>query len=232
MLTDLARAVAMLTVPVVQRTFLLAVGLAVAVLILALPATDALVRAAGPTGYVLLDRALEVAGLAGTLLLVWLVYPSVIAAVLGFLLERVVAATEARYFPALPPAREQTLVEVLVYSVGFAALVLALNVVVLPLYVVPGLNVPVYLLLNGYLLGREYVELVLARRHRFRDLGALRRRHNAQLWSSGLVTALILLVPIVNLVAPIVGAAYATLRLHRAGAELPSRTGFRGIRGI
>jgi CysZ protein len=230
MLTDLARAVAMLAVPVVQRTLLLAIGLAVTLLILALPATDALVRAAGSTGYVLLDRVLEAAGLASTLLLAWLVYPSVIAAVLGFLLERVVAATEARYFPALSPAREQRMVEVAVYSVGFAAVVLGLNVVVLPLYLVPGLNVPVYLLLNGYLLGREYTELVLARRHPIGELGALRRRHKSQLWGSGLVTALVLMVPVVNLAAPIVGAAFATLRLHRAGAELPIRTGFRGIR--
>jgi hypothetical protein len=38
------------------------------------------------------------------------------------------------------------------------------------------------------------------------------------------------MVPVVNLAAPVVGAAFATLRLHRAGAELPIRTGFRGIR--
>jgi uncharacterized protein involved in cysteine biosynthesis len=193
--------------------------------------TEALVRAAGTTGYVLLDRALDVVGLAGTLVLAWFIYPTIIAAVLGFLLERVVEATEERYFPALPPAREQSLAEVAVYSVGFAALILALNVVVLPLYLVPGLNVPVYLILNGYLLGREYVELVLARRHRFGELGALRRRHKAQLWASGLVTALILLVPVVNLLAPVVGAAFATLRLHRAGASLPLETSSQAMRG-
>jgi uncharacterized protein involved in cysteine biosynthesis len=231
MLTDLARAVAMLAVPAVRRTFALAVGIAVALLILMFPATDALVRAAGSTGYVLLDRALEVAGLAGTLVLAWFVYPTVIAAVLGFLLERVVAATEERHFPALPPAREQTLPEVVLYSLAFAALVLVLNVAALPLYLVPGLNVPVYLILNGYLLGREYVELVLVRRHRFGELGALRRRHKAQLWASGLVTALILLVPVVNLLAPVVGAAFATLRLHRAGAGLPLETSSRAMRG-
>jgi uncharacterized protein involved in cysteine biosynthesis len=121
--------------------------------------------------------------------------------------------------------------EVVLYSLAFAAVVLVLNVVALPLYLVPGLNVPVYLLLNGYLLGREYVELVLARRHRFGELGALRRRHKAQLWSSGLVTALILLVPVVNLLAPVLGAAFATLRLHRAGAKLPFGTGSQAIRG-
>jgi uncharacterized protein involved in cysteine biosynthesis len=231
MLTDLVRALAMLAVPAVRRTFLLSVGVAVALLIVMFPATDALVRAAGTTGYVLLDRTLEVVGLAGTAILAWFLYPTVIAAVLGFLLDRVVAATEARYFPALPPAREQSLLEVTVYSLAFAALVLALNLVALPLYLIPGLNLPVYLLLNGYLLGREYVELVLARRHRFGELGRLRRRHKAQLWASGLVTALILLVPVVNLLAPVVGAAFATLRLHRAGASLPLETSSRAMRG-
>lgn len=231
MLIDLVRAAAMFTDAAVRRTFLISLAVAVGLLAALFPLVDRLVRLAGTTGYVALDRLLEVLGLAGTAILAWLLFPAVVAAVLGFLLDRVVEATERRHFPALPPAREPPLLRTLLYSVGFGLLVLALNLVALPLYLVPGLNIPVYLALNSYLLGREYVELVMTRREGMGGLKELRRRHQRQLWGSGLVTALILMVPIVNIVAPIIGSAFATLRLHKAQARLVGRQELLGRRG-
>jgi uncharacterized protein involved in cysteine biosynthesis len=216
MLPDLFRAVAMLSDASVRRTFLLALGAALLMLVAMFPATIWLIEQAGSTGHVWIDRLLEVLGLAGTALIAWFLFPVIVAATLGFLLDGVVAATERRHMPTLPPARDLPLVTTLVYSLGFGLLVLVLNVLALPLYLVPGLNIPVFLALNSYLIGREYVELVLARRHGLHGLSALRKAHRRQLWSSGLITALILLVPIVNLLAPIVGSAFATLRVHRA----------------
>lgn len=225
MLTDLIRAFGMLTEPTVRRTFLISLVLAVALLAAMFPAAFALVEWAGsgPTAYPWLDRVRDGLSLAGAALgvavLAWFLFPVVVAAVLGFLLDSVVAATERRHFPGLAPAADQPLARTLAYSLGFGLLVLALNVLALPLYLVPGLNIPVYLALNGYLLGREYVELVLARRHPFGGLKALRREHRLRLWSTGLATALLLLVPLVNLLAPVVGAAFATLRVNRAEAR-------------
>ena len=50
---------------------------------------------------------------------------------------------------------------------------------------VPGANCPVYLALNGYLLGREYFELVAARRLPLGELAQLRRRLRGRLWLAG-----------------------------------------------
>jgi uncharacterized protein involved in cysteine biosynthesis len=216
MVTDLFRAGAMLSDSAVRRTFLLAIGATLLLLAAMFPTTSWLIEQAGSTGYVWIDRILEVLGLAGTALISWFLFPVIVAATLGFLLDGVVAATERRHMPALPPARGLPLSATLVYSLLFGLLVLVLNVLVLPLYLVPGLNIPVFLALNSYLIGREYVELVLARRHGLHGLGKLRRAYRLQLWLSGLVTSLILLVPFVNLLAPIVGSAFATLRIHRA----------------
>lgn len=234
--TDLIRAFGMLTEPTVRRTFLISLAIAVALLAAMFPAAFWLVEAAGaPTAYPWLDRILDGLSLAGAALgvavLAWFLFPVVVAAVLGFLLDAVVAATERRHFPGVPPAADQPLARTLAYSLGFALVVVALNVLVLPLYLVPGLNIPVFLALNGYLLGREYLDLVLARRHPFGELRALRREHRARLWSTGLVTALLLLVPFVNLLAPVVGSAFATLRVHRAATRLRGDDNFRRIRG-
>lgn len=220
MLSDLTRAFAMFSDRDVRRTFLLSLGVTVLLLAAMFPAADAVLASAGTTGYWWLDKLLEIAGLFGTAILAWLLFPAVVAAVLGFLLDAVVEATERRHFPALPAAEGTPFLTNLIHSLGFATLVLGLNVLALPLYLVPGLNLPVYLLLNSYLLGREYVELVLARRNPHAALPALRRQHARQLWLGGLVTALMLAVPVLNLLAPIVGCAFVTLRAHRAGFGL------------
>lgn len=216
MLSDLPRAFAMLSDRTVQRTLLLSLGFAALLLAALFPATDALFAAAGSTGYPWLDWFLNALSFVGVGLLAWLLFPVVVAATLGFLLDAVVEATERRHFPGLPPATGQPWLRGLVHSLAFAALVLALNLLTLPLYLVPGLNIPVFLLLNSYLLGREYVELVLARRHPLADLPALRRRHAREVWLGGLVTAAFLLVPFLNLLAPVVGSALVTLRTNRA----------------
>jgi CysZ protein len=206
----------MLTDTIVQRSFFISLGVAVLLLVAMFPTTTVLVEAAGTTGYPWLDRLLEVLSLAGTAVLAWFLFPTVVAAVL---LDKVVAATERRHFPGLPAAEDQPVLKTLPYALGFAALVLVLNLLALPLYLVPGLNIPVYLALNGYLLGREYVELVLARRHSLAALKPLRRQYRRQIWGTGLVTAVLLLIPFLNLLAPVLGGALAALRVHRATAR-------------
>jgi uncharacterized protein involved in cysteine biosynthesis len=62
--------------------------------------------------------------------------------------------------------------------------------------------------LNGYLLGREYFELVATRRLPGPTVAALRRRLRARLWLAGMVIAALLAVPVFNLVAPVVAIAF------------------------
>jgi len=128
MLSDLARAFAMFSDRSVRRTFLLSLGVTVLLLAAMFPAADALLASAGATGYWWLDKLLEIAGLFGTAVLALFLFPTAVAAVLGFLLDAVVEATERRHFPALPPAEGPSFLTNLVHSLGFALLVLGLNV--------------------------------------------------------------------------------------------------------
>ena len=74
----------------------------------------------------------------------------------------------------------------------------------------PLLNLPVWLALNGYLVGREYAELVASRRLAPAMAARLRRDNRLVFWLAGAVIAFLLAVPILNLVAPVVGAAFMT----------------------
>ncbi len=86
-----------------------------------------------------------------------------------------------------------------------------LNVILLPLYLalifVPPLNVVVFYAVNGRLLGREYFETVATRRLNQEGLRAFRRAHARTLWLTGAIITFMLTVPLLNMIAPVIGAA-------------------------
>jgi uncharacterized protein involved in cysteine biosynthesis len=161
-----------------------------------------------PTGLAWLDAGIAIAGSAAALVLAWLLFPVVIAAALGLFAEDVVEAVERRYYPDLPPPQGMSVGESAWATLRFAAVAILLNLLVLPLYLIPGANLLIYLALNGYLLGREYFELVAARRLPGSTVTALRRRLRGRLWLAGVVIAALLAVPGFNLIAPVVAIAF------------------------
>lgn len=86
----------------------------------------------------------------------------------------------------------------------------------------PPLAPLIFLALNGFLLGREYFQLIAARRLGRAGARALRRRHAATIWLAGALMALPLLVPVVNLLVPVIGAATFTHLYHRLPKGDPS----------
>lgn len=140
----------------------------------------------------------------------------VAAVVVGFFLEGIAAAVEARHYPRLPPATGLPLSVQLRDSVAFMGVVIAANLGALVVYLlVPPLAPFVFWLVNGYLLGREYFQLVAMRRLGPEGAAALRRRHMGRIWLAGTAMAVPLTVPVVNLLVPILGVAVFTHQFHR-----------------
>ena len=205
----------MLGDPRVRGVLLWAIGLAVATLLLLFLGVEALVTWASDTGYRWLDYTFQVLGAFGTAVVAWFLFPSIVVAVSGVFLDRVVDATEERFYPALPPPRRVPLAESLLGSLRLLGIGVGLNLLALPLYFVPLLNLPLWLALNGYLVGREYAELVAARRLTPALAARLRRDRRLAVWLSGAVIAAMLAVPLLNLIAPVIGAAFMTQRYQR-----------------
>jgi CysZ protein len=223
MIYDLARALGILNEPRARNVLLLGVGLALGTLAVLVVGLNWLLALAAETGYLWLDRVVEVLGVLGTLVVAWFLFPPVVVAVSSLFLERVVAITEERHYPALPPPRAIPIGEGVTTALRLLGLSLLLNLLALPLYFVPLVNLPLWLLLNGWLVGREYAELVGLRRVDPRTLDVLRRQQRGVFWTSGMAIAFLLSLPLVNLVAPIVGAAFMTHRFHRYCDELALR---------
>ena len=159
--------------------------------------------------------ASAVGGVAFTavmLIVTFLFFPAVITIIVGFFLEEVVQAVEARHYPGEPEPRPQPLSEVLAITTKFALLVAGLNILFLPIYLllflVPPLNIILYYLLNGYLVSREYYELVALRRLEPRPARQLRQRHRGRILFAGVILVFFMTIPIINFVTPVLAAAF------------------------
>jgi uncharacterized protein involved in cysteine biosynthesis len=145
----------------------------------------------------------------GVLVLSWLLFPAVVTLIMGFYLERVAAAVEALDYPGRSPPRGQPFGEMLAVMLRLTALALLLNLLVLPIYLfVPGINLFLFLALNGYLLGWGYFEVVALRRLDAGEARAVRTRFAGRIFLGGVVIAGLFALPLVNLVAPVIATAF------------------------
>ena len=166
-----------------------------------------------------MEPVLDLLGGFAVAVLLIVLFPAVVGLVAGLLLERVCRAVEAVHYPTLPPPREQPVLETMVMAARFMGVLILLNLLALPLYLIPVVNMVLFYGLNGYLLGREFFEMVALRRLAPEAMRAARRRHRLRLLSAGVMFAFLSTVPLLNLVLPIVAAA-AMLHIFEA---LPGR---------
>ncbi len=150
--------------------------------------------------------------LAGIIVASFFLFPAVMLLVMSLLLEEIALAVEKRHYPNLPPARRQKMPEVVFDAVVFAAMTLLANLAALPFYLfflfLPPLIPFVFYTLNGYLLGREYFEMVAVRRLDSPTGKKLRKSHRGRVILAGVIIAFLLTVPLVNLITPIVATAF------------------------
>ncbi len=149
--------------------------------------------------------------LAGLVLFVLfiIIYLPVSAIVLSLFVEEAVRVVETRHYPANIGKREAGIMESLGVGLRFAGVLIVMNLLALPFYILlPGLNIVLFLVLNGYLSGREYFEMVAAHHMDAPAMRSLRKRFGLRVFLAGVIIALLLAVPIVNFVAPLFGAAF------------------------
>ena len=137
----------------------------------------------------------------------WVLFVVIVQIIAGFYLEDIVSAVEARHYPELPPAAAPPLSGMAVAAVQYFAMLVLLNLLAMPFYLIPLFGVVVFYLVNGYLIGREYYELVALRRIDAASAKTLRRTRRGMVLGAGMITAVLFSIPLVNLVAPIVATA-------------------------
>jgi len=125
------------------------------------------------------------------------------------------AASRVEKAIGAPPARKVSLLEGLFTGLRMAIPSLLLNLVVAPLYLIPGINAAVFYCLNGYLMGRDYAMIAALRRMPFRDALKLRRSARISVFLVGVACALI------PFVGPLIGASGMTRLVNTLSARVP-----------
>ncbi|MFT6451109.1 MAG: hypothetical protein ACJA06_000590 [Halocynthiibacter sp.] len=134
----------------------------------------------------------------------------------GFFLDTVAAAVEEKHYPHLPKATPVPFGEMIRDSTAFLGLIVVANIAALLVYLLTAIGAPlIFWTLNGFLLGREYFQLVAMRRLGREGAKIARSRHNTTILMAGILMAVPLSIPLVNLLVPILGAATFTHLFHR-----------------
>lgn len=189
---------------VLVKALALTLGLFIAVGV----ALQAILSAVTISDYPYVDTAIAVlAGLGVILGLVFLIGP-VTGLFAGLFLDQVAEEVERVHYPQDPAGHELPIVDSLVVALKFTGILILVNLLILMVAWIPGVNVLAFLTGNGYLLGREYFEMIGMRHMPLEDARALRRDHAGRVFVAGVMLAALAMVPFANLLVPLFATAF------------------------
>ncbi len=125
----------------------------------------------------------------------------------GFFLDDIAGRVERRHYPLDAPGRPLGTAQAVMTALQFAAVVLAVNIAILPA-VFFAFGAVVLIIANAYLISREYFEMIAMRHMAVAEARALRKENAPAVFTAGFIPALLSLVPFVNLAVPLFATAY------------------------
>ena len=140
--------------------------------------------------------------------------PAVTAFVGSFFVDEVADVVERAHYPAEPVGRALPLFRALIEGCKFASLALVVYLCALPFLLLAGLGVIILFLANSYLLGREYFELAAMRFRPPAEAKAMRKANATYIFLAGMVVAVFVSIPVLNLATPIFAMAFM-VHIHK-----------------
>lgn len=193
--------------PDFRSVLIKAIGLAIALLIAVIAGTVVLLNLLklAPWGWG--NSVIEVVAGLGMTVLAFFMIPPVTALFAGLYLDHIAGLVERKHYPADAPGRELPMTKAILLGLQFGLLVLIVNLAVLPMLFF-GIGAIVLLLVNAYLLSREYFEMAAMRHMPVEEARLLRKENSPRILAAGLIPAALALIPIVNLTVPLFSTSY------------------------
>lgn len=153
-----------------------------------------------------------VGGVLATLLAGWFLFPAVAIAVMTAFSDKIASAVEGRHYPeAAASARPVGVARGAMIGLKSAARLIFLNLLALPFYLlllITGIGpLLLFVIVNGIAFGRDVAELAAARHGDSDARRAWLTRTRGQQHLIGLVVSVLFLVPLANVLAPVIGTA-------------------------
>lgn len=207
--------------PAFRRPLILGVlGAALAVLgLIGLAALLAAWAASGGPEW--LSWITQAGGAAAGVFLGWWLFLPVALGIAAQFTDSIAGAVERRHYPHLPPPAGASALAQAGYGIWFGVKLLALQIVLLPLFFIPLIGALAALLIAAHGLGAGLLREVALRRMNMAHSRLAWQRLRWQGWWLGIVLAVMAMVPLLNLLVPVLGIAAAVHLLMRGMPGLP-----------
>lgn len=149
----------------------------------------------------------------------WFMLPVLIVLIAGMFQEVIIHRVEAIDYPESEKNKIPRFWPDLMHDIRFTLWALFLNILILPFYLM-GIGAVLSVLLNSYLLGREFFENAASYhmvKHEARLLG---RRHGGKIYLGGFVITVLTLTPLINLFAPIIATVWMVHLYHSFDSQM------------
>ena len=157
------------------------------------------------------------------LFIVFIFFVPISTLIISIFLDDVIDCVEDKYYPHKKAKNRKNFLHLVFLSVRMMFFIIFFNVLVLPIYVlffwVPFLSVIVFYLLNGYLLGWGYYEMIAFRHLGIKEAGVHRKSIWAMILLAGMIMTFLFMLPIVQFVAPIISVALICHLFHLSEFE-------------
>jgi len=150
----------------------------------------------------------------------WFILPVLTVLIAGMFQETVIHRVEFVYYPDKVRSEPPKYWPDIWHDIKFTIWALILNIFILPLYLI-GIGFIVSILLNSYLLGREFFESAAGYHLGKPQAKILGTQNRFVIYIGGLVITLMALIPILNLFVPIIAVVwmvhvYHSIRLEKS----------------
>ncbi|VAX03500.1 hypothetical protein MNBD_ALPHA03-1067 [hydrothermal vent metagenome] len=145
-------------------------------------------------------------------------FPPIATIFMTLYLDDVVDAVEDKYYPDHKAGKRLGVAHLAYLALRLAFMIILLNIIVIPLYIfffwLPFVPLIIFYTLNSYLLGWGYYEMVAVRHLGIKEAGRHRKSIRGQVLGGGFMITLLYTLPVINLTAPILGAAILAHIFH------------------
>ncbi len=143
----------------------------------------------------------------------WFVLPAFMVLFAGLFQEKTINKVEKAYYPDRVREESPGFWPDIAHDIRFTAKALGLNILILPLYLI-GIGFIISIILNSYLLGREFFESAAGHHMGKPAARKLGNNNKAAVYGGGFFIVLMSLTPILNIVMPILATVWMVHVYH------------------
>ena len=140
--------------------------------------------------------------------------PAVTAFVGSFFVDEIAELVEREHYPADPAGTPLPFFRATIEGVKATLFAIIIYLIALPFLLFAGLGLVILFFAAAYLLSREYFELAAMRFRPVAEAKAFRKANQSSVFAAGLLIALFVSIPIVNIATPLFGMAMM-VHLHK-----------------